>query len=162
MKDMSTDQPDVGSDHRQALRQGSTSHDVHVNSARESWELLRRATVGRLAVILDGAPDIFPVNYAVDHGTIVIRTAGGTKHGAARSQVVAFEVDGYDVDTAQAWSVVLKGLATEVQAVDEVIAVMGLPLDPWEAGSKAHFLRVTPGTLSGRRFRVAIPPVSRA
>jgi nitroimidazol reductase NimA-like FMN-containing flavoprotein (pyridoxamine 5'-phosphate oxidase superfamily) len=121
---------------------------------QEAWELLREGIVGRLAVIRDGAPDIFPVNYVVDHGTVVIRTNGGTKHQAARNQVVAFEVDGYDIDTGEAWSAVLKGRVTEVKAVDEVIEVMALPLDPWQAGAKPHFLRVTPGSLTGRRFHV--------
>ncbi|MEO8330084.1 MAG: pyridoxamine 5'-phosphate oxidase family protein, partial [Candidatus Nanopelagicales bacterium] len=32
------------------------------------WSLLRLADVGRLAVIVDAHPDIFPVNYAVDGG----------------------------------------------------------------------------------------------
>ncbi|MEO7268750.1 MAG: pyridoxamine 5'-phosphate oxidase family protein [Knoellia sp.] len=143
---MDTDKADLPTDH--------ASTAVHVTSPSESWELLRRGIIGRLAVIHDGAPDIFPVNYAVDHGTVVIRTDGGAKHEAARGQLVAFEIDGYDLDSAEAWSVVLKGRATEVHAVDEVIEVMGLPLDPWEGGSKPHFLRLTPGALSGRRFRV--------
>ncbi|KRE41665.1 hypothetical protein ASG74_13650 [Knoellia sp. Soil729] len=116
--------------------------------------MLRGGIIGRLAVILEGAPDIFPVNYVVDHGTVVIRTNGGTKHQAARNQVVAFEVDGYDVDAGEAWSAVLKGRVTEIRGVDEVIEVMALPLDPWQGGAKPHFLRITPGTLTARRFRV--------
>jgi hypothetical protein len=31
---------------------------------------------------------------------------------------------------------------------------MALPLDPWQAGAKPHFLRITPGSLTGRRFHV--------
>jgi nitroimidazol reductase NimA-like FMN-containing flavoprotein (pyridoxamine 5'-phosphate oxidase superfamily) len=46
-------------------------------SATESWALLRQTDVGRLAVIVDDRPDIFPVNYLVDHGSVVIRTAPG-------------------------------------------------------------------------------------
>ncbi|EAP98937.1 hypothetical protein JNB_02175 [Janibacter sp. HTCC2649] len=120
----------------------------------ESWELVREGVVGRLAVIHDDAPDIFPVNYVVDHGTVVVRTAGGTKHSAARNRVVAFEVDGYDLDSAEAWSVVLKGRASEVYAVDEAIEVMTLPLLPWEQGSKPHLLRLTPDSVTGRRIAV--------
>ncbi|MEO7269813.1 MAG: pyridoxamine 5'-phosphate oxidase family protein [Knoellia sp.] len=120
----------------------------------ESWELVREGVVGRLAVIHDDAPDIFPVNYVVDHGTVVIRTAGGTKHTAARNEVVAFEVDGYDLESAEAWSVVLKGRATEVYAVDEAIEVMTLPLLPWAQGSKPHLLRITPDSVTGRRIAV--------
>jgi nitroimidazol reductase NimA-like FMN-containing flavoprotein (pyridoxamine 5'-phosphate oxidase superfamily) len=110
--------------------------------------------VGRLAVIVDDAPDIFPVNYTVDHGTVVIRTAAGTKLQAGQQQPVAFEVDGYDLDAGEAWSVVLKGSAVEVFDVDEAIEVMGLPLFPWASGSKPHLLRVVPDSLTGRRFEV--------
>ncbi len=121
----------------------------------ESWDLLRQAVVGRLAVVHDGAPDIFPVNYTVDHGTIVLRTAGGTKYEAARNQPVAFEVDGYDLEVAEAWSVVARGRAVEVRDVDDLIAVMGLPLMPWAEGSKPHFLRLEPETVTGRRIQVS-------
>ena len=120
----------------------------------QSWQVLTEHRIGRLAIVIGGEPDIFPVNYVVDHGTVVIRTNGGTKHQAARNQVVAFEVDGYDIDTGEAWSAVLKGRVTEVRAVDEVIEVMALPLDPWQSGAKPHFLRITPGTISARRFHV--------
>ena len=45
-------------------------------------ECLRRLTshdFGRLAIIVDGRPVIFPVNYAVCNRVIAIRTAPGTK-----------------------------------------------------------------------------------
>ena len=48
-------------------------------SVSQSWLLLRSAAVGRLAVVVDGLPDIFPVNHPVDHGTILFRTAQGTQ-----------------------------------------------------------------------------------
>ncbi len=128
---------------------------AHVTTVNESWDLVRQAVVGRLAVISEGAPDIFPVNFTVDRGSVVIRTAGGTKQAAARERDVAFEVDGYDPDSAEAWSVVLKGRAVEVHDVDEVIQVMHLPLAPWTEGSKPHFLRLVPDSVTGRRFQVA-------
>ncbi|UUZ44484.1 pyridoxamine 5'-phosphate oxidase family protein [Janibacter limosus] len=110
------------------------------------------ALVGRLAVVHDDAPDIFPVSFVVDHGTVVLRTAAGTKHDSARNRIVAFEVDGYDLDTAEARSVVLRGRATEVYAMDEAIEIMNLPLSPWAPGSKPHLLRITPDVVTGRRF----------
>ena len=90
------------------------TNDIEVLSTNQCWELLRESPVGRLAVVVDGSPDIFPVNPVVDHGTIVFRTTAGTKLAAAKGRDVAFEVDGYDAGTAQAWSVVVKGRAYEV------------------------------------------------
>jgi hypothetical protein len=107
-------------------------------SASESWGLLREQLVGRLAVVSNDAhPDIFPVNYIVDHGSIVFRTAAGTKLAAAVDRPVAFEVDGYDPATGEAWSVVVKGTAREVKNLDEVIDALDLPLFPWHAPPEA-------------------------
>lgn len=133
---------------------GMASGGTRPLSTEESWDLLRSSVVGRLAVIHDGAPDIFPVNYAVDHGSIVLRTAGGTKYEAARGQLVAFEVDGYSADVAEAWSVVARGRAVEVKDVDDSIAVMSLPLMPFAEGSKPHLMRLLPHTVTGRRIHI--------
>ena len=40
------------------------------------WALLRTTSVGRLAVWVEDHPDIFPINFAVDHGTVVFRSRG--------------------------------------------------------------------------------------
>jgi nitroimidazol reductase NimA-like FMN-containing flavoprotein (pyridoxamine 5'-phosphate oxidase superfamily) len=50
--------------------------------ARECWTLLRTADVGRLALVVDDCPEIFPVNFVVDHGTLLFRTAAGSKLAA--------------------------------------------------------------------------------
>jgi nitroimidazol reductase NimA-like FMN-containing flavoprotein (pyridoxamine 5'-phosphate oxidase superfamily) len=119
------------------------------------WMLLRTAEVARLAVSVDGAPDIFPINFVVDHGTVVFRTAEGSKVSAAMSNpVVAFEVDGHDVEANEAWSVVIKGRAEEIKNLHERIESMDLPLFPWVAAPKSRFLRIVPETISGRRFHV--------
>jgi len=123
-------------------------------SAAESWALLREAVVGRLAVIADGRPDIFPVNHLVDHGSVVFRTAAGTKLSGALGKPVAFEVDGYDATTGQAWSVVLKGVAQEVSRMYDVLDVLELPLFPWHAAPKPRFVRIEAESVTGRRFQV--------
>ncbi len=128
--------------------------DTEALSPNECWELLRESVVGRLAVSVEGRPDIFPVNPVVDHGTIVFRTAAGTKLTATKGQDVAFEVDGYDVGTAQAWSVVVKGRAHEILEVDEVLRALRLPVFPWQPGRKPRFLRLEPTSVTGRRFVV--------
>jgi nitroimidazol reductase NimA-like FMN-containing flavoprotein (pyridoxamine 5'-phosphate oxidase superfamily) len=119
------------------------------------WMLLRTAEVARLAVSVDAAPDIFPINFVVDHGTIVFRTAEGSKVAAAMvNPRVAFEVDGYDAAANEAWSVVIKGRAEEIKQLHESIETLDLPLFPWQAAPKSRFLRIVPETISGRRFQV--------
>lgn len=121
----------------------------------ECWALLRTADVGRLAVIIQRAPDIFPLNYVVDHGSIVFRTAPGMKLAAAVSTgSVAFEADGYDPRSAQAWSVVIKGTARRIQAHHEMLDAADLPLFPWHDSPKNYFVRILPDEITGRRFPV--------
>jgi len=48
-------------------------------SDNECWEILDRERFGRLAVAVHGDPDIFPVNFLVDDGKLLMRTAPGTK-----------------------------------------------------------------------------------
>ena len=102
--------------------------DTEVLSTNECWALLRDSVVGRLAVTVVGSPDIFPVNPIVDHGSIVFRTSAGTKLAATKGKEVAFEVDGYDTETARAWSVVVKGQANEILEVEEILRALRLPL----------------------------------
>jgi nitroimidazol reductase NimA-like FMN-containing flavoprotein (pyridoxamine 5'-phosphate oxidase superfamily) len=120
------------------------------------WELLRGCEVGRLAVTIDDRPDIFPMNFAVDRGSVVVRTAAGTKLSAAvPGRYVAFEVDGVEPSTGDAWSVVVKGRAVEIEHMHELFDALDLPLFPWHAAPKQHFVRIEPETVSGRRFRAA-------
>ena len=119
------------------------------------WDLLRSCDVGRLAVSIQNQPDIFPVNFVVDHGTVVFRTAEGTKLAAAvLGEAVAFEVDGYDAEAGDAWSVVIRGRAVEIERMQDVFDALDLPLFPWHAAPKHRFVRIEPAEVSGRRFHV--------
>ena len=122
------------------------------------WALLRTAAVGRLAIVVSHRPEIFPINFVVDHSTVVFRTAGGTKLDWSAGRDVAFEVDGYEPETGEAWSVVIKGLAREIKQMYEALEALELPLHPWHASSKPHIVRIEPEEISGRRFRVADAP----
>lgn len=119
----------------------------------ECWELLRQQEVGRLAVIVGDRPEIFPVNFVVDHGSIVFRTAEGSKLAALADHAnVAFEVDGWT--EGEAFSVIVAGRGAEIGNRDELFDAVELPLFPWHTAPKAHFVRVEPEVVSGRRFAV--------
>lgn len=121
------------------------------------WDLLRSAVVGRLAIAITNHPDIFPVNYVVDHGSVVFRTAEGTKlAGAVLGPAVAFEADGYDPDGGVAWSVVIKGRAVEIDQMLGRFDAADLPLFPWHAAPKHRFVRIEPESITGRRFHVVV------
>lgn len=115
------------------------------------WALLAAAEVARLAVVVDSAPEVFPVNHAVLGQRVLIRTAAGTKLFAAVDRDVVVEVDG--VDAGRAWSVVAKGTAVEVE--DEAgLRAADDRLDVWLPTRKDHVLAVDVTSVTGRRFPV--------
>ncbi|KAD4060117.1 pyridoxamine 5'-phosphate oxidase family protein [Arthrobacter yangruifuii] len=127
----------------------------HLTSS-QCWDYIRQARFARLAVVVEGQPEIFPVNFAVDHGTVVFRTAAGTKlAGALSGNPVAFEIDGYDDTLSSAWSVVLKGGAALLEDYDEIMDSEDLALFPWQTGAKNAFVRIEPEVTAGRRFLIS-------
>ncbi len=130
--------------------------DVEELGPEDCWDRLRADGVARLAVVVDGAPEIFPINYVVDHGTVVFRSGLGTKvSGALEGRAVALEIDGHDPATSTAWSVVVKGEAESVRPGHALMEALQLPLFPWQEGMKDRFVRILPTTVTGRRFTMA-------
>jgi nitroimidazol reductase NimA-like FMN-containing flavoprotein (pyridoxamine 5'-phosphate oxidase superfamily) len=130
------------------------ARDLESLSAEECIRLLHEhpSRVGRLA-ISGPPPIILPVNYAVDLGDVVFRTAPGTKLDAAlKDSFVAFEVDDVTAGWASGWSVLVRGQAGEVTDPDEIRRLSRLNLYPWAAGTKDHFVRISNAIISGRRF----------
>ncbi|WP_228389308.1 pyridoxamine 5'-phosphate oxidase family protein [Cumulibacter manganitolerans] len=121
----------------------------------QAWERIRECRYGRLAVIVHDTPEIFPVTHVVDHGTVVFRTAVGTKLSACVGHPVAFEVDGVDLDRRLAWSVVVKGRAREIRGTEEMIEALSLPLSPIHPAAKPRFVRIDPSAITGRQFAIA-------
>lgn len=140
-----------------AMTTDASIPETAVLPPEECWRLLRGDSVGRLAVWVNDHPEIFPINYRVDHGSLVFRTGAGTKLASALGKPVALEADGADTDGGVAWSVVVKGPATALTRTPEVLNSVGQLLFPWETGRKDHFLRIVPESVTGRRFKIAAP-----
>jgi uncharacterized protein len=122
-------------------------------SPERCWERLAQVPVGRLGVLVDGAPEIYPVNHAVDERTIVFRVDPGTKlRGLLDSPKVCFEVDGVDADAQTGWSVLVKGRAAELTRAADLRAVADLPLRIWSIGPKGHWIRILPTEVTGREI----------
>lgn len=122
-------------------------------SPRECWERLAAVGAGRIGVVVDGAPEIYPVNHAVDDKTIVFRTDVGNKLDAiARTPWVCFEVDGFDEHDQTGWSVLVKGRAEDVVTADEVARLADLDIRYWGVGERTHWVRIDPVEVTGRRI----------
>jgi uncharacterized protein len=119
----------------------------------ECLKLLAGEVVGRLAVVHGHAPAIFPVNYVLDGADIVFRTDPGTKLAAGERASACFEIDGIDRQSRTGWSVVATGRLEEVTRYDLLTLqrVQQLPVEPWAAGAKEHWMRLVPERITGRR-----------
>jgi nitroimidazol reductase NimA-like FMN-containing flavoprotein (pyridoxamine 5'-phosphate oxidase superfamily) len=122
----------------------------------ECFQLLARERLGRVAVVDDRGPIVFPVNFVLDRHMVVFRTDEGTKLDAAcRGSRVAFEIGGTDAAAHTGWSVVVRGEAVEVTDPAELARLRKLPLHPWAPGAKTHYVRILPAALTGRRISAA-------
>ena len=115
-------------------------------------ELLRDDEIGRLAVLADGGPLIFPVNYRMDGESVVFRTDPGLKLDQGVRSHGCFEIDHFDRTSRSGWSVVVAGRLEEVTHYESRTwdRIHELPVDPWAGGTKDHWVRLIPSRITGR------------
>ena len=121
----------------------------------ECADLLESSWIGRLGVIVDDHPEIFPVNHVYERptGAILFPTTPGTKmRSAVSSPSVAFEVDGVLSDRLVGWSVLLVGVAEEITDPETIAAATSLRRAVWAQSERSHWLRVRPLKVTGRRI----------
>jgi len=120
----------------------------------ECLSLLAANQLGRVGVVVDGQPLVFPVNYVLDGRTIVFRTGVGTILGGASFALVAFEIDGSDAVRRSGWSVMVQGMGHDItDAVDQLSEhLQTIEVFPWAPGSKPRLLRIDPRVITGRLF----------
>jgi nitroimidazol reductase NimA-like FMN-containing flavoprotein (pyridoxamine 5'-phosphate oxidase superfamily) len=122
----------------------------------ECLKLMASVSVGRIVYTRRALPAVELVNFALDHGDIIVRTDGGGKLAAATQHaVVAFEVDCLDAAQRAGWSVTAVGQAREVTDPDDIGRLQKLGLSSWAAGMRDHFIRISPEILTGRRLRAS-------
>ena len=119
-------------------------------TSEECWEMLRDEEFGRLAYRLVDEVHITPINYAVEGGSLLFRTAEGDKLLAvAMGSEVAFEIDRYGEDWAR--SVVVRGPA-RLLPEDQAHGAENVPLRPWVPTLKYNVVEIEPKVVSGRAF----------
>lgn len=124
-----------------------------VLSSDECDHLLATTPVGRVAFLLDGDPQILPVNYLYEEGSIVIRTTVGSKMEAAEMHHrFAFEIDHWDSRSQTGWSVLAHGSGQVVDDEDEIHRLQGLGLDSWADRDRNDlWIRIRLDDVTGRK-----------
>ena len=126
-------------------------------SAEQCLNLISGGGIGRIAYTSRFGPAVLPVNYALQDGAVVFRTAAnGPLDEDLRTGItdadykVAFEID--DIDTAgrRGWSVLIQGPAHHVTETEEE-AVRRAGVESWAPGDRELFVRIVPSRITGRR-----------
>lgn len=120
----------------------------------ECRELLASNSYGRLGVVVEGQPMIFPVNYVFDGETVVFLTNEGTKLVGADYARVAFEVDEVDAGGRNGWSVMVLGTAYDITTARHLRAERLQQLQVHSAlrGSHDRMVEIFVKQMSGRRL----------
>jgi nitroimidazol reductase NimA-like FMN-containing flavoprotein (pyridoxamine 5'-phosphate oxidase superfamily) len=124
-------------------------------SNEECWALLRTHKLGRVSIVVEGRPRIFPVNYAAGANMVVFRTEPGAKLEHGPDAAACFEIDDHDPGSSEAWSVMVVGVLKDItDATDERSrALRRLAIEPAAPGHKLHWLALSADEVSGRSFR---------
>ncbi|MFF5338465.1 helix-turn-helix domain-containing protein [Streptomyces sp. NPDC013181] len=127
----------------------------------ECWRLLDGHGVGRIAMAGAEGPVVFPMNYDVADGRIVLMTAADSLLARASSTGtdVAFELDRLDEAFSQGWSVLAVGPTRTLPAGPESEHLRSvMKSDPWAGDGRTTVVTLAPRRLTGRRIRVPGAP----
>ncbi|HEX9536838.1 MAG TPA: pyridoxamine 5'-phosphate oxidase family protein [Streptosporangiaceae bacterium] len=126
----------------------------------ECWRLISAGGVGRLAYSGRFGLTVLPAIYKVHEGSIVFRIALGSptdedlRTGIRGAEYrVAVEIDEVGKDAQEGWFVFIQGAAHHVDSDDDRASVAASGVQPWAAGTREHFVRITPTLITGRRIR---------
>ena len=129
------------------------------NLAQEECSaLLAQAVVGRLGVVIEGKPEVFPICHVYADGCIFFPTNEGTKmHAALQWPWVCFEVDTIDSDGLTGRSVMVSGRAEEITDPAEIERAASMRTVPWRTQQPVKWMRIVPTDVTGRQIDVDAP-----
>src|ERR1700722_6678823 len=109
--------------------------------------------VGRLAMNDGDSPLVVPLNFTSHDRGIFVRIGPGHLSDTVPGSLVAFEVDRVDPERGDAWSVLVRGLATALEPGDAPTAVGAMP-QPLVPNPGEMMICIRPDVVTGRRFHL--------
>lgn len=121
----------------------------------ECMALLCSTSFARVGVSVDALPAILPVTITVADERVLFRTIPGTKLAyASAGAILAVEADAFDSVAGDGWSVLVRGVATELQDAAEIARARTLLGESWIGPAAAeHYVGVSCDLVTGRRLR---------
>ncbi len=140
-----------------------SQHGKAIMETLDEAECLRLASsqvIGRLAFVGSYDLTVLPVNFQLVNGAILFRTAHDSQTGKdLRTGIehaeykVAFEIDSFDEQAREGWSVLIQGPLHHVDSAAEQEAALTVGVDSWPPGDKQQFIKIRPVRITGRRVR---------
>ncbi len=128
-------------------------HALRILSPAECFDLLEPGGIGRVGFTAADGIMMLPVNFALTAKTIIFRTAPDTLLALCASGQVSFEADCLHEALREGWSVLVQGRARKVTGEREIEQLQNRThLEPWAAGARDVYIRITPTRISGRRI----------
>jgi nitroimidazol reductase NimA-like FMN-containing flavoprotein (pyridoxamine 5'-phosphate oxidase superfamily) len=128
--------------------------DIRTLPAVECFELLAVAVVGRVGFVSPAGFQIIPMNYRLGPGhQLFMKTAPHSELAqlAESNASVAFEVDYHADDFRTAWSVLMNGTISRLDAAaTAAYEELRRPPVPWAGSGSFLPVRFVPRTVSGR------------
>jgi len=137
------------------MNTNETAAELEEIQEEECLEILEQHSLGRIAIVIDGQPQIFPVNYAMNRRIVAFRTGAGSKLSYAPGSKVCFEVDEYRPSAGTGWSVMVQGVAVDASDSFDDVSWAARGATPWPLapGAKPYLVGIEPKKITGRRFQ---------
>jgi len=131
------------------------ARELDVLDQAQCLDLMRTATIGRVAFTQGALPAVQPVTFALGDEEVFIPTHPGSKvAAAAKGAVVAFEVDDVDPEGRTGWNVTVVGPSRVISEPAKVARLDRLGVRPWARGRGRHcYIGITISLVQGRRLR---------
>lgn len=132
--------------------------ETEILARPECLALLGSQSLGRVGASIDALPVILPVHFALVGQTVLFRTSPGTRFDAATlGAVVAFQADEYEPEMVSGWSVLVQGVATEVDDPEQLRRAERVPVTWWDDDATSRLVQIEATQVSGRQFGRARP-----
>jgi nitroimidazol reductase NimA-like FMN-containing flavoprotein (pyridoxamine 5'-phosphate oxidase superfamily) len=126
----------------------------------ECLRLISPGGIGRLVFAGRWDLTVLPVNYVLHDGAILFRTAEDSptdedlRTGIAHAEYrVAFEIDDFDAEAREGWSVLIQGPAHHLDTDAERAEALAAGVEAWPGGQREHFISIRPARITGRRIK---------
>lgn len=134
-------------------RPSSGPYEIQLIDEPGCQALVADGGVGRVVVSSPKGPVALPVNFRIVDQDVVFRTAPSSLAACAAGSCCSFEVDRIDDALSEGWSVFIFGDARIVTEPEELNHLQALPIEPWAAGDRDLYVRISPTETTGRIIR---------